>query len=79
MATFNTTSASTTVTAAEMVLRLKIALRDNPAVVSMVNVDGQQVQYSRQQAIDELEYWEDKARKEAGTRPRVARINLRGF
>jgi hypothetical protein len=66
-------------TAAEMVSLLKQALRDSPAGVSMITIDGQQVQYSRSQALQELKYWEQKAALASGTRRRIASIDLSGF
>ena len=66
-------------TAAEMVLKIKQALRDSPAGITLVNTDGQSVQYSRTQALEELKYWERRKANEAGTRPRAASINLSGF
>jgi hypothetical protein len=69
---------SSSVTAAEMVDKITVALRDNPIGVVTVSVDGQTVTYSRAQALDELRFWQQQAARAAGTRPRVARINLSG-
>jgi hypothetical protein len=66
-------------TASEMVSILKRALRDSPAGVSMITVDGQQVQYSRAQAMNELKFWQQQAAQEAGTRRRAASIYMGGF
>jgi hypothetical protein len=68
-----------TITAAQMVTLIMTALSDNPVGVVSVLVDGQTVQYSRSQALDELKFWQREAAKEAGTRPRVARIRLDRF
>jgi hypothetical protein len=65
--------------AAQMVVLLRNALATNPVGVVNVTVDGQTVQYSRSQAIDELKFWQREAGKEGNTRPRTSRIRLDGF
>jgi homoserine kinase len=67
------------VTAQQMVDKLTTALQTQPAGVVSVTVDGQIVQFNRQQAIDELAFWEKRAAQQSGNRPRTASINLRGF
>lgn len=67
------------VTAAEMVEKIRAALLAHPVGVVSVTVDGQTVQYSRKEALDELKHWTREAATTAATRPRVASINLRGF
>lgn len=63
---------------ATMVALLKAALADNPVGVVNISVDGQTVQYSRSQALDELAYWERRVARSSGSRPRAASINLSG-
>lgn len=62
-------------TATEMVKLLKQALASNVGVAEVV-VDGQKVRYDRQQAMDELAFWERKAATESGTRSRFRGFNL---
>lgn len=64
------------VSARQMVEKLKTALQTQPAGVLSVTVDGQIVQFNRSQAIQELAFWEKRAARESGSRPRVASINL---
>lgn len=68
-----------TTTAQQMVDLITAALAASPVGVVSVSVDGQTVSYSRSQAIDELKFWQRQAAKEAGKRPRAARIYLGGF
>lgn len=63
----------------QMVQILMTALQTQPAGVVSVTVDGQVVTYNRQQAIQELSFWEKRAAQESGRRPRIASINLGGF
>ncbi len=57
----------------QMVTLLEDALATNPGVVE-VTVDGQRVKYDRNQALKELDYWRDRAAKDAGRKSR-----FRGF
>jgi hypothetical protein len=66
-------------TATAMVAKIKAALLNGDALVTMVNADGQQVQWNRQQAIAELQFWQREAAKETGARPRAMRIRLDRF
>jgi hypothetical protein len=66
-------------TDAQMVTLLKAALAASPIGVVSVTVDGETIQYSRKQALDELHFWEARAAVTAGTRPRSKRIDLSGF
>ena len=59
--------------AQQMVTKLEALLLANAGVRS-VNVDGQQVSFDDLTA--QYEHWKRKAAAEAGTRPRVAQINL---
>lgn len=64
------------VTAQQIVDALQAAILANPATVS-VTVDGQTVNYGTLEARNaSLEFWEKRAAKAAGQRPRVASINL---
>jgi hypothetical protein len=65
--------------AAEMVAKIKAALLAGNATVTMMDVDGQQVTWSRRDAIEELQFWQRQAAQEAGTRPRASIIRLDGF
>ena len=65
-----------TPTAAEMVTLLKKALRDHPIGIVSVTVDGQTVNYTRKQALDELRYWQREAAQENDERPRLASIKF---
>lgn len=68
------------VAASEMVSLILTALQANPVGVLSITVDGQTVQYSRTQALEELKFWEKRALRESGLRPRVASIDLsKGF
>lgn len=70
----------TKVSAAEMVQIILQALRDTPAGVASIAVDGTMVSYTRAQLLDELKYWQNRALAESGARPRVANILLdRGY
>lgn len=71
-------SESETPTAAQMVAKLRAALHAHPVGIVRVNVDGQDVTYSRRDALEELKFWQREAAQEAGTRPRVKTINLGG-
>jgi hypothetical protein len=62
--------------AARMAEMLQRALRESPAALLTVTVDGQTVTYTRKQAIDELQFWERRAAREAGRRPIVAQIGM---
>lgn len=64
------------VTAQQMVDLIAAALAANPIGVVTVNVDGQTVEYDRAQALKELAFWEQRAARERGGRPRVRSINL---
>lgn len=56
------------------------ALQTTPVGTLQISVDGQTVQYSRSQAIEELKFWEKRALRDSGRRPRVASIDLsKGF
>lgn len=63
--------------AEKMITILETALANNAGVVS-VSIDGTTVQYDRAQALEELQYWERRAGKAAGRRPKVSSINLGG-
>jgi hypothetical protein len=65
--------------ARQMVNLILTALQTQPAGVVMVTVDGQTVQYNRTQALEELRFWEQRAAKETGTRPRAASIKFSGL
>jgi hypothetical protein len=67
------------VSAADMVAAIKTALRNSPAAVINVVVDGQQVAYNRAQAIEELKFWQRETAKENDTRPRAVRVRLDSF
>jgi len=69
-------TATSSTTAQDMVDAIKTALKTNPAAVLTVIIDGQTVTYSRAQAIEELKFWQREAGREAGTKPRVARMRL---
>lgn len=71
-------SGGATPTSAEMVTKIKQALRDHPAGLVSVTSDGQTVQYTREQALAELTFWERRVSHESGRRPVFARINLSG-
>lgn len=71
--------AEAAITAAQMVTAIKAALLASPAAVLTIVVDGQTVTYARAQAIAELKFWQTEAAKEAGTRRRIATINLRNL
>jgi len=53
-------------TSAEMVDALKKALASGAAVVS-VSIDGSSTTFGREQALKELQFWERRAAREAGT------------
>jgi len=59
----------------DMVDTLEAALASNAGVVEVV-VDGTRVRYDRAQALRELDYWKREAARKAGTRPKIASINL---
>ncbi|HEX4124492.1 MAG TPA: hypothetical protein VHY37_07175 [Tepidisphaeraceae bacterium] len=61
---------------AGMAEMIRATLRNNPAALITVTVDGQQVTYSRKQALDEMQYWERRAARESGRRPLVAQIGM---
>ena len=64
-------------TDAEMVTALKTALATGAAVVD-VSIDGIGTRFDRAQALHELGFWESRVARAAGTRPRVASIDLGG-
>jgi hypothetical protein len=59
-----------------MVDALTTALATGLAVVS-VTIDGVTTQFNRQQALQELAFWERRAARAAGRRPIASSINLR--
>lgn len=64
-------------TDAEMVEVLRNALATGAGVVS-ISVDGVTVSYSREQALRELQFWEKRAARASGRRPRIVSIDLSG-
>lgn len=72
----DTNSTPTPADDATMVALLRTALQTAPAGVISISVDGQTVQYSRSQAVAELEFWEKRLARSNGRRPRAARIDL---
>lgn len=73
---FTSTTAAGGRSARQMVDLITSALAANPVGVVSITVDGQVVTWSRAQALEELKFWQRQAAKEAGTRPRAARIVL---
>lgn len=72
-------NATPTVTAAEMVTAIRAALLATPVGVVSVTVDGETTVWNRRQAMEELEMWERRVAREAGTRPLFRRVNLSGL
>jgi len=62
-------------TAIEMVQALEQALSKNVGVAEVI-VDGQKVRYDRAQAMQELDYWRQRAAKQNGKRPRFRGIDV---
>lgn len=77
--TFTTTTAAGETTAQTMVRALTTALAENPVGVTSITIDGQTATYGTRDAmLKELQFWERRVAREAGRRPRVARIDLSG-
>ena len=72
---------NTSHTAESMIDLITTALATTPVGVINISVDGQSVTYSREQAIKELEFWQDEWRKQHSNRPpRAASMDLsKGF
>lgn len=52
-------------TATDMVTALETALAENVGVVEIRTSDGRTVRYDRDQALKELNFWEQRAQMEA--------------
>lgn len=64
----------------QMVELIKSAMQKTPVGTLSISIDGQTVQYSRKQALEELVFWEKRYAKETGRRPIVLSIDLsKGF
>lgn len=59
-----------------MVTAIEDAMAAQPVGVVSVSVDGQTINYSRDQAMKELLFWEKRADREAGKRSMLGKINL---
>lgn len=65
--------------AAGMVAMIMMAMRNNPAGVVAVTIDGQIVTWSRSQALEELRFWKREAAIANGTRRRATTIRMDRF
>jgi hypothetical protein len=66
--------------AKEMVDTILTAMQANPVGIVSITIDGQTVQYSSTQAQDTLKFWEKRALRENGGRPRSMQVDLsKGF
>ncbi len=61
--------------AQEMVKLIETALASNPGVVR-ITTDGQSVEWNREQALKELEYWQKQSLKASGTRPLFRGVDI---
>ena len=62
--------------ASDMVTKIETALAANPIGTVRVTIDGNTVEWGREQALKEFNFWEARVAREAFTRPRAAGINL---
>lgn len=63
--------------AQRMVAKYQQVLLDNPGAQSVTLPDGITVTYAN--LVRQLQYWERRVAREAGTRPRAAAVDLSNF